>query len=70
MLAGEAAQGELSLSVFDHQLLEAVIAVDMEALEQFWVLEGIKADGTGYQLLESYSLRFSHFTHNIGRGYL
>ena len=45
--AGGAAEGELSLSVCDHQSLEAVFAVDMEALEQFGVFEGIKADGTG-----------------------
>jgi hypothetical protein len=36
----------LSLSVCDHQSLEAVLAVDMEALEQFGVFEGIDADGT------------------------
>ena len=34
------------MSVMDHQLLEAVLAVDMEALEQFGVLEDIKADVT------------------------
>ena len=28
------------------QLLETVLAVDMEALKQFGVFEGIKADGT------------------------
>jgi hypothetical protein len=50
----------------DHQLLEAVLAVDMEALEQFGVFEGIEADGTGQlvlQLLEGllgYSLGFGH----------
>ena len=52
--AGGAAKGELPLSVCDHQSLEAVLAVDMKALEQFGVLEGIKADGTGqlvFQLL-------------------
>ena len=47
LLTGGAAQGELSLSVCDRQSLEAVLAVDMEALEQFGVFEGIKADGTG-----------------------
>jgi hypothetical protein len=31
----------------DYQLLEAVFAIDVEALEQFGVFEGIKADGTG-----------------------
>jgi hypothetical protein len=57
----------LSLSVCDHQSLEAVLAVDMEALEQFGIFEGIEADGTGqlvFQLLKGlfgYSLRFSHF---------
>ena len=45
--AGGAVKGELSLSVCDHQSLEAVLAVDMEALEQFGVFERIKADGTG-----------------------
>ena len=65
----------MSLSVCDHQSLEAVLAVDMEALEQFGVFEGIEADGTGqlvFQLLESllgYSLRFSHFS-EIPEGYL
>jgi hypothetical protein len=54
----------------DHQLLEAVLAVDMEALEQFGVLEGIEADGTGQlvlQLLEGllgYSLLFMGFGHH------
>ena len=33
--------------VLDDQSLEAVFAVDMEALEQFRILECIKADGTG-----------------------
>ena len=67
MSAGGAAQGELSLSILDHQSLEAVLAVDMEALEQFGVFEGVKANGTGQlvlQLLEGllgYSLGFSHY---------
>ena len=37
---------ELPLSICDNQSLEAVLTVDMEALEQFGVFEGIKADGT------------------------
>ena len=45
--AGGAAQGELFPSILDHQSLEAVLAVDMEALEQFGVFEGVKANGTG-----------------------
>jgi hypothetical protein len=36
----------------DHQLLEAVLAVDMEALEQFGVFEGIEADGTSQLVLQ------------------
>ena len=69
--AGGAAQGELCLSVCDHQSLKAVLAVDMEALEQFGVFEGIEADGTGQLVLQllkgllGYSLRLSHFTKKI-----
>ena len=55
----------MSLSILDHQLLEAVLAVDMEALEQFGIFEGIKAYGTGQlvlQLLEGLlGYRFSHY---------
>ena len=52
--------------VLDHQSLEAVLAVDVEALEQFRIFEGVEADGTGQlvlQLLDSllgYGMRFSH----------
>jgi hypothetical protein len=42
----------LFLSVSDHQSLEAVLAIDMEALEQFGVFEGIEADGTGQPVLQ------------------
>ena len=42
-----AAYGELPSLVLDHQSLEAVLAVDMEALEQFGVFKGIEVDGTG-----------------------
>ena len=42
----------MSLSVCDHQSLEAVLAVDVEALEQFGVFEGIEADGTGQLVLQ------------------
>ena len=38
---------DLSMLVLDDQLLHTLLAVDMEALEQFWVFEDIKADGTG-----------------------
>ena len=61
----------MSLSILDHQLLEAVLAIDMEALEQFGVFEGIKADCTGQlvlQLLEGllgYSLGFSHYLNQV-----
>jgi hypothetical protein len=54
------------MSICDYQSLEAVLAVDMEALEQFGVFEGIEADGTGQlvlQLLEGLlgnRLRLSH----------
>jgi hypothetical protein len=50
------------------QSLEAVLAVDMEALEQFGVFEGIKAEYTGQlvlQLLEGLlgnSLGFSDYS--------
>ena len=63
---GQHREIELSLSVLDHQSLEAVLAKDMEAVEHLWVFEGIEADSTGQlvlQLLEGllgYSLRFSH----------
>ena len=50
--AGGAAQGELSLSVLDHQSLEAVLAKDMETIQHLWVFEGIKADGTGELVLQ------------------
>ena len=63
----------MSLLISDHQLLEAVLAVDMEALEQFGVFEDIKADGTGQLVLWflkgllGYSLRFGHcFTTQVG----
>ena len=69
--AGGAAKGNLSILFFlaDLQSLEAVLTVDMEALEQFGIFEGIKADGTGQlvlQLLEGllgYGLSFfsGHF---------
>ena len=46
-----AAYGDLSLLVFDHQSVETLLAVDMETLEQFWIFEGVEADGTGELVL-------------------
>ena len=46
LTAGGALERELPLSICDNQSLEAVLTVDMEALEQFGVFEGIKTDGT------------------------
>ena len=58
----------MSLSVCDHQSLEAVLAVDVEALEQFGVFEVVETDGTGKLVLQllkgllGYSLNgFDHF---------
>jgi hypothetical protein len=42
----------LSLSVCDHQSLEAVFAVDMEAWEHFGVFEEIEADHTGQLVVQ------------------
>ena len=56
---GGAAHGDLSLLVLDHQSLQTPLAVDVEALEQFRVFEGVEADGTGQlvlQLLQSLGL--------------
>ena len=44
---GGAAHIGSSLLVLDDQLLQTLLAVDMEALEQFGVFEGVEADGTG-----------------------
>ena len=38
---GGTAYGDLSLSVLDHQSLQTLLTVDMEAVEQFWVFEGL-----------------------------
>ena len=56
---GGAVHGDLSLLVLDHQSLQTPLAVDVEALEQFRVFEGVEADGTGQlvlQLLQSLGL--------------
>ena len=44
--------GRVVPAYLDHQSLEAVFAVDMEALKQFGIFEGIKADGTGQLVLQ------------------
>ena len=53
----------------DHQSLEAVFAVDVEAVKKLGLFVGIETDCTGqlvFQLLESYrSLGFSHHTHDM-----
>ena len=54
--------------VSDHESLEAVLAIDMETLEQFGIFEGIEADGTGelvLQLLEGLCGYSSSFTSHI-----
>ena len=67
--AGGAAKGETLSWLFragslDHQSLETVFTVDVEAVEKLGILVGIETDGAGQlvlQLFESYSsLRFSH----------
>ena len=63
--AGGAAYGDLSLLVLDHQSLETLLAVDVETLEQFWIFEGIEADGTRelvLQLLERLCLGLRRHT--------
>ena len=52
----------MALLILGHHALEAVLAIDMETLEQSGIFEGIKADGAGelvFQLLEGYSLTFA-----------
>ena len=65
--AGRAAKRESLPRLFrgsDHQSLEAVFTVDMEAVKKLGFLVGVETDGAGelvFQLFESYrSLRFSH----------
>ena len=64
---GGAVHGELSLLVLDHQSLQTPLAVEVEALEQFRVFEGVEADGTGQlvlQLLQSLGLGLSRHLHS------
>ena len=53
----------------DHQSLEAVFAVDVEAVKKLGLFVGIETDCTGqlvFQFFESYrSLGFSHHTHDM-----
>ena len=52
--------------ILDYQSLEAVLTVNMEALEQFGVFEGVQADSTRELVLQflegllGYSLGFGH----------
>ena len=66
LATGWASQAELSLLVSHNQWYQALLAVNMEALEQFGVSVGVQTDGTVQLLLQFLQSLFRHGSQDYG----